>query len=255
MSSLSATSGCYHPPPGVLPHNINIVLARFTENIDIWADYAPITRVYDKGDIPPQNDTVNRCTFLSYEKRPNQGREGETWLYYIVTHYDNLPEFNIFSQANPWSLVAPAVNNPKQMLEVCLDLEPGDFSPFNEDLFHQTADWGKINWTDPEESIWMTPSELATLDFASVTPGEYWKQELGLPHPPAIKASHGGTFCTRRGSILRWPKKVYATALEAFAKANATNPEIGFFQERMWSPMFDCKNWLGGLKNPLCRGE
>ncbi|KAH8902677.1 hypothetical protein BR93DRAFT_987932 [Coniochaeta sp. PMI_546] len=253
MSTLSIASGFPNPPP--LLSNVNIVLARFRENIDIWAEYAPITRVYDKGDIAAANDTVNRDTFLSYEKRPNKGREGETWLYYISTHYDNLPEYNIFSQADPWDILAPAVNDPKQMLEVCLDLEPGDFSPFNEELFHQTADWDKINWTDPKESLWMTPSQLASLDFASVTPGQYWKQVLGIPHPPAIKASHGGTFCTRRESILRWPRKVYTTALEAFAKANSTNPEIGYFQERMWSPMFACKNWLGWPKNPGCKRE
>ncbi|KAJ9137988.1 hypothetical protein NKR19_g8008 [Coniochaeta hoffmannii] len=250
MGSLSVAETCAGPPP--LPHNVGIALARFRENIDIWEPYAPVVQIYDKGDISPENDTIDRTKFLSYEKRPNKGREGESWLYHIVTHYDNLPEYNIFSQASPWDILGAAFNNPEPMLEVCLDLKPGGFTPFNEDLYHVVADWDKINWTDPKEALWMTPSQLRSLDFADMTPGEYWMQVLGIQHPPSITASHGGTFCASRESILQWPKDVYERALEAFREANSTNPEEGFFQERMWAPMFDFRNWLA--ENPqFCR--
>jgi hypothetical protein len=76
----------------------DIVVARYNESIN-WVDWlTPEQRtrvkVYNKG---PDD--------LSYpvtEKLPNIGREGHTYLWYIIQNYDRLPDYVIFIQADPF---------------------------------------------------------------------------------------------------------------------------------------------------------
>ena len=229
------------------PTYVGIALARFREKIDAWAPYASIVRVFDKGDIDPEDDTVDRDLFLSYKKLPNRGREGHSWARYICDNYDKLPEYVIFSQAAPWDILGEDFDTPEEMFDVVESMSETEtkFTPFDPGLYHVTDDWDKIDWEDPKQSVWMTAKQLRMVDRADVTPGEYWLHVLGVEHPPKIRASHGGTFCVRKDAIQRWPKEVYQRILGAFEKANSLNPEIGFFQERMWSAIFDPKsNWL-----------
>ena len=83
----------------------HIVIAKYKEDIS-WLEEMNRSHiyVYDKGfeDISGeiQNSLYNK--FAHYEKRPNHGREGETYLYHIVKHYDNLPEYIVLLQGNPF---------------------------------------------------------------------------------------------------------------------------------------------------------
>ncbi|KAB5522828.1 hypothetical protein GE09DRAFT_493875 [Coniochaeta sp. 2T2.1] len=236
------------------PAGVGIALARFREKIDAWAPYADLIRVFDKGDIDPDDDTVDRDAFLLYKKLPNKGREGHSWASYICANYERLPEYVIFTQAAPWDLLGEDFDTPEEMFDVVEAMPDNEtaFTPFDPNLFHVTDDWDKIDWEDPKQSVWMTAKQLRMVDRADVTPGDYWRYVLGVDPPPKIRASHGGTFCVRREAIQRWPKDVYERIKGAFEKANSLNPEIGFFQERMWSAMFDPKNnWLDEEGEPL----
>jgi len=67
---------------------VELVLAHFNEN-QSWSDpYAAIRTTYCKGSPVPG------CVPLE-----NVGREGHTYLHHIVTNYDNLAEWTVFSQA------------------------------------------------------------------------------------------------------------------------------------------------------------
>jgi hypothetical protein len=65
------------------------VVARYNEDVT-WCRRYPHT-VYNKG------GHLDNSTPL-----PNIGREAHTYLYHIVTQYDNLDEFTIFVQGNPF---------------------------------------------------------------------------------------------------------------------------------------------------------
>jgi hypothetical protein len=171
-------------------------------------------------------------------------------LYHIVKNWDNLEDYMIFSQAAPFDLIGSVVNTTSQMVDVALQVHPGEVDPFDPALFHDVDDWAKINWTDPKESIWMTPSELSSLVFAPYTPAELWKYVLEEEHPPAIRAAHGGTFAVRRDTIKSRPREVYERALKRFVEANVTNPELGFMWERFWTPTFSHQYWLPKVENP-----
>lgn len=232
------------------PLHLGIVVARYKESLDPWRAVAGNAYVYAKGGIHESNDTVSHSSFRSYIDIPNQGREGQTHLCHIVRNYDALDDIMIFSQADPFDLITPYVNTTEQMVETALQVPADDVTPFNPDLWHDVADWDKINWTDPKEAIWITASQIASLQLAPYTPGEFWKRVVGSCHPPAIRAMHGGTFAVTREMIRKQPKELYQRALMAFDEANSTNPEVGFFWERMWAPVFNKKYWLENVEKP-----
>lgn len=71
-----------------------IVVARYNEDIHWLNSDFPNCIIYNKGEkLPYHSDVINEIML------PNVGRESETYLNYIITHYDNLPDTVIFTQA------------------------------------------------------------------------------------------------------------------------------------------------------------
>lgn len=231
-----------------LTTELGIVCARYKEDLEPWMPVSANTYLYSKGNVT--NDTIPHSAFRSYVDLNNTGREGQTYLQHIVDHYDSLEDVMIFTQADPFDLLTPVVNTTTQLVELAMQVPADDVTPFNPSLYHDLAEWDTINWNSSSEiGLWITENQLKTLSPAPYTPGEYWKMLLGQDHPPAIRAMHGGIFAVKRETIRKQPKAVYETALGEFEKANAVNPEVGFFQERMWAPLFSTSYWLGSLSN------
>ena len=84
-----------------------LVVARYNENLN-WLktlrDFHGCIHVYDKSNemnsISTQPDIPSDCSFTR-TCIPNVGREGETYLRYIIDHYEALPEQIWFVQGNP----------------------------------------------------------------------------------------------------------------------------------------------------------
>ena len=68
-----------------------IIVARYNENIDWLNSEMANCIIYNKG------NTLNIENEIPLE---NLGRESETYLHYIITNYDNLPQVVVFTQAN-----------------------------------------------------------------------------------------------------------------------------------------------------------
>ncbi len=52
---------------------------------------------------------------------PNMGRESHTWLHHIVTHYDQLDDYNVFLQGEPLSHcpdLAEQLRNPRDYADL-----------------------------------------------------------------------------------------------------------------------------------------
>ena len=84
---------------------MDLVVARYNEHLD-WL--GPFCRkklvdrifIYNKGTdnlIPPQCDILT-----TVEDRFNEGRDVETYVYHISKYYDNLGDYTLFLQANPF---------------------------------------------------------------------------------------------------------------------------------------------------------
>jgi len=71
----------------------NIVIYRYNENLD-WVNKLDkeYVCIYNKGNTVIENSI----------KRENIGREIETFLYHIIENYNNLPDYLILLQGNPF---------------------------------------------------------------------------------------------------------------------------------------------------------
>lgn len=77
-----------------------VVIARFDENVD-WVkklnwDYL----IYNKGEYIDKE----------YKSIPNIGREGETYLRYIIEFYDKFPDYISFVQGDPFPHCSNLIN-------------------------------------------------------------------------------------------------------------------------------------------------
>ncbi len=70
-----------------------VVVSKYDEDVSWTEKIIHDVLIYDKSDSPIANSI----------SRPNIGRESETLLHYIITHYDNLPDITIFLQGDPRS--------------------------------------------------------------------------------------------------------------------------------------------------------
>ena len=77
-------------------HNyiMKIIVSRYNENIE-WTKSLPNVVIYNKGPQLP-SEYKNEIYI------PNVGREGHTYLTYIYNNYDNLDDYTIFLQGNPF---------------------------------------------------------------------------------------------------------------------------------------------------------
>lgn len=241
------------------PEVLGIVVSRYQEPLDPWAAVAANTYLYAKFDTPQANDTVQHDSFRLYQQLPNAGREGQTYCHHIYTHYDDLEEIMIFSQANPFDILVPETNNTKQMVERAVQTPPAHEYPvtiYNHALVHDLADWTKINWSSPAESYWITASEISSLTLAPYDMATFWRIIFGAEHPPAVRVDHGATFAVRREAILQHPRELYGNCLKQYANAGqaSVNPEVGFFMERIWLALWSKKNWLPKVLIPRRAG-
>jgi hypothetical protein len=81
---------------------LSIIVARFNENVE-WTKQFPNVIIYNKGE---QLDDIYNQIFLK-----NVGREGHTYYKYILDNYENLPEYTIFLQGNPFDHSPNIISN------------------------------------------------------------------------------------------------------------------------------------------------
>ena len=81
---------------------IHIVVARYLENVE-WTKQFSNVIIYNKG--TPLNNEYNQV-FLN-----NVGKEGHTYYKYICDNYDNLKDYIIFLQGNPFDHSPNIISN------------------------------------------------------------------------------------------------------------------------------------------------
>lgn len=85
----------------------SIIVSRYNENID-WTKNFENVIIYNKGDKLLGYDNV-----VTLE---NVGREGHTYYKYIYDNYDNLSEYTVFLQGNPFDHSPNLIKNIKKCL-------------------------------------------------------------------------------------------------------------------------------------------
>jgi hypothetical protein len=164
----------------------------------------------------------------------------------IVTDNGDLPQ----AQAEPFDgLNAPTTNTTTQLVHQSLTVRDDEVRNFNPSLVKTLSDWSKIDWNSSSEDFWITDSQRKTIAAVDYTMTEYFKYVVGEMHPPYIRALHGATYAVTRRTIRKVGKAKFERALRKFEECAEDAKcclagEIGWFQERLWLPLYSRKYWL-----------
>lgn len=108
-----------------------IVVARYNEPTD-WLDKINQNKydilIYNKGE-----GTVK----FEIQKLPNIGRESHTYLTYIVDNYENLTDFTIFLQANPFDHLGNLNKISNMTIDEFINSYEFDGNIFGFGIYHQ----------------------------------------------------------------------------------------------------------------------
>ena len=193
---------------------IQIVVARYNENIEWLIPYKDITIIYNKGNYEP---SLNKFTTINLE---NFGRESHTYLYHIINNYNDLAERTIFFQGR--------INDHK-----ILEIE--DYFSDDKKMIGKTK-FLKINDLKnkiPHYGKWKIEYENGSMKKSDYTPFDWLTKIIGLNINKEVEnVIWGANFSISKEAILKKPKKFYENIIRFIDYHK--NPEEGHFIERGW---------------------
>ncbi|MDX6766292.1 MAG: DUF3431 domain-containing protein [Candidatus Methylacidiphilales bacterium] len=203
---------------------VDLVVARHNEDTG-WLRNIPRgirSFVYNKGTARERTSEI---------PLPNHGREAQSYLFHIVSHYHELPETTIFCQGRPFDHAFDFHDSLARLAREGLADPPG-------------FEWlGHIIDTDDATGSrlyqrWSKNAERTPLDMADT-----WSAVFDRPCPETFTFACGAQFAVTRSTIHRRPHDFY---LRAEAASRARNDAAHAF-ERMWDAVFDVPGFPEGL--------
>lgn len=242
------------------PFRIRFVVARFKEDLK-WTCNLPFSLSNDEPmnsrilNSPPLRPVFDLWTYnkgcsdnepplkitcdseeLKMKKRticlPNVGRCDHTFLYYIVTEYDDLPDLSIFLPAS--SNDPHKQERKKQVITHALVSRDTVMHGFRYSL-EECKDFSLDEWKATNSSNQEHNPESKLLPASPRPFGTWFEKYIGLDRP--IRAfTYFGIFAVHRRHILQHPKSFYENLLSTVD--HHSNPEAGHYLERSWSAIF-----------------
>jgi hypothetical protein len=192
--------------------NCTIVVARYNENME-WTKQLPNVRIYNKGKPLLEHDEPLVITL------PNVGREGHTYYTYLVENYDNLPDYTIFLQGNPFD------HSPHILENIYTYLVRMQHSNNNLDF----AFLSKNIWECSLQGCQFHPN----LPLMNVYEHLF---DTTQPDTFRFRFGEGAQFLVSKRAILQRPKAFYSKIVEMLD--NDINPIEGFVMERFHGLVF-----------------
>ena len=189
---------------------LKIVIARYKEDIS-WADGVTGAVIYHKSDTP----CVSPHPIVSLA---NVGREGHTYAYHILTHYDTLDDFTVFLQGYPFDH-SPQLET--QLREIRDRIAQGTQPDFQ--YVSQRVLFSNLERCPYDITLKMRP--VYEKVFGAI------KQE---GHPFVFGA--GAQFVVSRAAIQSRPYSFYQNLCRLLDYD--VNPIEGFSVERFWQMIF-----------------
>ena len=216
-----------------------IIIARYNENIDWLFQYKDFNiYIYNKG---RNLDNVGLGKIINL---PNVGRESHTWLYHIVSNYENLDEVNIFLQGRIDDLGVLAYQDIYKYLNECMRKgfsvrRFGILGPFH---------WGKYlgleNNPKYKTNIFNKSLNEPVISFKELA------QTFINKIPLFTITSYGGCFAVSKNLITQHKPCLYKELLDMLSVND--NPLEGHYMERLWCYLFTKNKYLGkGFRDVL----
>lgn len=189
---------------------MNIIVARYNENVEWTKDFLNVI-IYNKGEL--LNNGYNEILLN------NVGREQHTFYKYIYDNYDNLENYTIFLQGNPFDHL---VNTIEKLNEIINNKE------YNKDF--------EILCNN------IIPCNLSGCKYMSsfqnkILIAMYEKLFNERKENMEFIFGAGGQFIVSKKNILKHPKDFYLKIVESLQYD--INPNEGFIIERFHNIIFD----------------
>jgi len=214
-----------------------IVVARYNEDISWLNTEMNNCIIYNKG------EKLNIDNEIMLE---NVGRESETYLHYIITNYDNLPDVVIFTQAkiddhvgsNDISFLIRIKNEAlnyklSQNFLIHFDINKNN-RPYWDKEWNYLPYWYE-KWDRVKHGEYFLNDNYK--DNKPIKFIEWFKTNINENYPNPIYIYHAALFAIKRENILNKPIEYYKKLiLEVNHHINSTE---GHFFERSWYYIFN----------------
>lgn len=198
------------------------IIARYNEDVS-WLESLPADEVviYNKGDVDVEGSNIRNL--------PNIGRESHTYLDYITSNYNNLPDIVIFSQGNIVDHIPLEYeSNPAKYLELL-----GDSARVSENGISKNFCAVRVPLDFNIQDATILIEKYKVKDPVSISFGEWFLKHFKYDFPSEkCFVAWGGIFAMRKEQILTRPKEFYQKLLMEHGYLNA--PIQCHFLERTW---------------------
>ena len=235
-------------------NDIELVVAKYKENIDWTYAYDDIVTIYNKHIIKNKNMiNIN-----------NLGREGHTYLYHIITRYDSLANKTIFCQGEPFEhndTILYGIDNhfkfdPVQPLGLRylkrLNIPPIEI----ENKFKKKTDYGleylifhvnknhdyhgEYYFHDAGVAINIRRYKNRYPNCESLFHNFLKRSNFPITKPlDIVRFTWCGLFSVSKYAILKYDINVYKNLLNELISFNAQGGENGYILERLWLYIFE----------------
>lgn len=139
-------------------HTYNVVIARYKENLD-WINNMNKSNIiiYNKSEEIIENSI----------SRPNIGRDPETFLYHIIENYDNLPDYLIFLQGDPFPHSTINKDNIQVMIDEVINRGNITVTPFFCNIHEEVWFFPGLNIPQYHNFLFSGDSIIQNIYFAS----------------------------------------------------------------------------------------
>jgi len=186
-----------------------IIVARYNESVE-WTKQFQNVIIYNKGD---KLDNSYNEVFLN-----NVGREGHTYYKYICDNYENLAEYNIFLQGNPFDHSPNIISNlTKYVNDEELSI---DFEFLSEQIHHSSLYLERSRYYRQCENIHKTWARI----FGPITGNK------------ECIFGAGAQFIVSKKQVLKKPKEFYENIMKILEYD--INPLEGYHIERFHKYIF-----------------
>ncbi|KAL8867798.1 MAG: hypothetical protein Q9174_005429 [Haloplaca sp. 1 TL-2023] len=224
-----------------------IVVAHYNEPLAWLNEHYLDCCIYSKGKKNAPNLP------LSFTPLPNIGREGHTFLYHIVSRYDELADVTLFLQGRIDDHVNISLDEMKQ---ISLQTPPGEVTTFPFRELERFDYWGGIPWD--KYPCWKRWSAMDSRKMKE-TPIELFQKYISETNdvPEAIGFAPGAIFAVRKETIRKHSKDYYQRLLEKMFLGDMAhpNPETGHYMERFWLAMFNPEEYVQWSKYDISYSE
>ena len=185
---------------------MKLIISRYKEDLGWEENYTSI--IYNKGGPIPSTISL-----------PNVGREGHTYIYHILSNYENLDDYTVFLQGNPF-------DHTRDLFKILKEFEELQSKPDFFQLCHEML-------TDDEKG---KPHH-----WVDIPVGYYYNDLFKQPRTEFIYGA-GAQFIVSKERILSRPKSFYCNIMKHLE--TSIDPPSVYCYERMWQHIFGTEEIL-----------